>query len=144
MKENNENIEEEDKGIELRIIRSKIKGKQGVVRISAQHLAEVDFEEGDSAELLKKGADSGIIVKVFADRFMKPGNISVREEDMKKMKVEEGAELVLRSYETYREKIRDGYEHIKEKLKRKKDGEEEEEEKEEKEKSGEKEKKRSA
>ena len=143
MKEKKEEIEEENKVIELRVIRSKIKGKQGVVRINERHLGEVDFEEGDSAELMKKGADSGIIVKVFADHFMKPGIISVREEDMKKMKVEEGEELILRSYETYREKIRDGYEHVKEKLKRKKD-EDEEEEKGEKKKSGGKEKKRSA
>lgn len=134
--------ETEQVTLNLKARTSRIKGQPGIVRIHESQLAKVDFEHGDQVELVisrtvkKKDEDKvkefALIVKVMADKLMRMGYASVREEDMRKLDLRDDDAITLRSYKKYSESLKEGYHKVKDKvkesLKKKKEEEEEEEE----------------
>ena len=113
--------------LELKARTSKIKGQKGLVRINMAHIDETDFEKGDNVELCTPDREGkGIIVKVIADKYILKGIASIRKEDMDRLKIKDEDPIILKTYKKYSDTIKEGYQKLKEKLKRKKDEEEEE------------------
>jgi len=114
--------------LELKARTSKIKGQKGLVRINEAHIDETDFEKGDNVELCTPEREGkGIIVKVIADKYILKGIASIRKEDMDRLKIKDEDPIILKTYKKYSDTIKEGYQKLKEKLKRKKDEEGEEE-----------------
>ncbi len=129
-----ETPETEQVKLTLKARTSRVRGHPGVVRINESQLKEVDFGAGDQVEMFitkmekDKERDKSILVKISADKLMQIGYVSVRDEDMKKLDLQNDDSINFRSYTKYSESIKMGVDKIKEKLKRKKGDDEEEEE----------------
>ena len=112
--------------LKLKAKKSKISGQPGVVRIHQSQLSDVDFDAGALVELTVEGkVGKGVVVKVIADKLMTVGYASIRKEDMSKIKVDENDEVILINYKKYKDTLREGYEKIKSRFKKKKEDEEE-------------------
>ena len=127
MEEVDEVEEVEVPKLELKAKTSMIKGQPGLVRVHESLMESVDFNPGDKVFLCTPEIEKGVIVKLNADKFISIDVASIRKRDMNKLKIQDGDPVIIKNYKKYTESIKEGYQKIREKVKRKKEENEEEE-----------------
>lgn len=75
----------------------------GRARINKDVLEKLDITKGDTILVRSKSKD--ILVSLYYDGFMKDKNIKLREEDMKKLGVEEGDKVVIKEHHNLLNKL---------------------------------------
>ncbi len=70
----------------------------GVVRVHPDVKKDLDLEEGELAVVSSDIKD--ILAITYSDKFVEDGNIILREEDRKKLKVKKGGTVRIRKHES--------------------------------------------
>ena len=81
--------------ITLRVVSSPIKFG-GRARINEKTLSDTGMEDGTLVVISSERRD--ILVSVFSDGLIEEGFISLREEDLRKLGVKEGAKVTMREH----------------------------------------------